>query len=168
MCILFRPHVYILCYWPELYKVWVVDRLFWLPKWHSMYQSVSKGAGHQWWCHSSNLIKATHLLNHHLVVVVDDSNSIPMMTPLKLKRILFSDDDDRDSIVICGVHKHVTLFFRPWLMMMHSVGFCPIYGHFCPTFRDKIDESFLRFFKLTLVLLVIYSITGCPNKFGMS
>ena len=132
-----------------------MDKLFWLPKWYSMYQSVSIEAGHQWWCHSSNLIKATHLMNHHLVVV-DDSNSIPMMTPLKLKRILFSDDDDRDSIVICGVHKHVTLFFRPWLMM-HSVGFCPIYGHFCPISRDKIDESFLGFFNLTLVLLDIYS-----------
>ena len=37
--------------------------------------------------------------------------------------------------------------------MSHSVGFCPKYGHFCPTFRDKIDESFLRFFSLTLILL---------------
>ena len=33
--------------------------------------------------------------------------------------------------------------------MSHSVGFYPKYGHF----RDKIDESFLRFFSLTLVLL---------------
>ena len=35
----------------------------------------------------------------------------------------------------------------------HSVGFYRKYGHFCPAFRDKIDESFLRFFSLTLVLL---------------
>ena len=42
------------------------------------------------------------------------------------------------------------------------VGFCPIYGHFCPISRDKIDESFLGFFNLTLVLLDIYSTTGCP------
>ena len=27
------------------------------------------------------------------------------------------------------------------------------YGHFCPAFRDEIDESFLRFFSLTLILL---------------
>ena len=30
----------------------------------------------------------------------------------------------------------------------HTVGFYPKHGHFCPTFRDKIDESFLRFFSL--------------------
>ena len=35
----------------------------------------------------------------------------------------------------------------------HTVRFYPKYGHFCPTFRDKIDESFLRFFSLTLILL---------------
>ena len=144
-----------------------MDKLFWLPKWYSMYQSVSIEAGHQWWCHSSNLIKATHLMNHHLVVV-DDSNSIPMMTPLKLKRILFSDDDDRDSIVICGVHKHVTLFFRPWLMM-HSV--CRILPHiwsFLSYFSRQNWRIILGFFNLTLILLDIYSTTGCPNKFGMS
>ena len=39
----------------------------------------------------------------------------------------------------------------------HSVGVYRKHGHFCPTFRDKIDESFLRFFSLTLVLLNIYS-----------
>ena len=38
-----------------------------------------------------------------------------------------------------------------------SVGFYPKNCHFCPTFRDKIDESFLRFFSLTLVLLDIFS-----------
>ena len=39
------------------------------------------------------------------------------------------------------------------LWMVHSVGFYPKYSHFCPTFRDEIVESFLRFFSLTLVLL---------------
>ena len=35
----------------------------------------------------------------------------------------------------------------------HSVGFYPKYCRFWPTFRDEIDESFLRFFSLTLILL---------------
>ena len=39
------------------------------------------------------------------------------------------------------------------LWMVHSVGFYHKYSHFCPTFRDEIDESFLRFFSLTLILL---------------
>ena len=39
----------------------------------------------------------------------------------------------------------------------HSVGFYRKYGHFCPAFHDKIDESFLRFFSLTLILLKINS-----------
>ena len=36
---------------------------------------------------------------------------------------------------------------------LHTVGFYSKYGHFCPAFRDKIDESFLRFFSLSLVLV---------------
>ena len=36
---------------------------------------------------------------------------------------------------------------------LHSVRFYPKYNDFCPAFRDKIDESFLRFFSQTLVLL---------------
>ena len=39
----------------------------------------------------------------------------------------------------------------------HTVGFSPKHGHFCPTFRDKIDESFWKFSNLTLVLLDFYS-----------
>ena len=39
------------------------------------------------------------------------------------------------------------------ILLSHSVGFYPKNCHFCPTFRDKIDESFLRFFSLTLILL---------------
>ena len=35
----------------------------------------------------------------------------------------------------------------------HSVRFYRKYGLFCPAFSDKIDESFLRFFSLTLVSL---------------
>ena len=44
--------------------------------------------------------------------------------------------------------KRILLLIPP-----HSGGFYPEYGHFCPAFGDKIDESFLRFFSLTLVLL---------------
>ena len=40
------------------------------------------------------------------------------------------------------------MYFR-----VHTVGFYSKCGHFCPAFRDIIDESFLRFFNLTLVLL---------------
>ena len=35
----------------------------------------------------------------------------------------------------------------------HSGGFYQKYGHFWPAFHNKIDESFLKFFSLTLVLL---------------
>ena len=42
------------------------------------------------------------------------------------------------------------------LFIIHSVGFYTKYDHFCPAFRDKIDESFLSFFSLTLILLNIY------------
>ena len=35
------------------------------------------------------------------------------------------------------------MYFR-----VHTVGFYSKYGHFCPAFRDIIDESFLRFFNL--------------------
>ena len=41
----------------------------------------------------------------------------------------------------------------------HSVGVYRKHGHFCPTFRDKIDKSFLRFFILTLVLHNLYTPT---------
>ena len=39
------------------------------------------------------------------------------------------------------------------LKIPHTVRFYPKYCHFWPTFREEIDESFLRFFSLTLVLL---------------
>ena len=32
---------------------------------------------------------------------------------------------------------------------LHTVRFYRKFGHFCQVFRDKIDESFLRFFSLT-------------------
>ena len=44
----------------------------------------------------------------------------------------------------------------------HSVGVYRKHGHFCPTFRDKIDGSFFKFFILTLVLLDFYSTTLSP------
>ena len=37
--------------------------------------------------------------------------------------------------------------------LLHTVRFYRKYGHFCTTFRYKFDESFLRCFSLTLVLL---------------
>ena len=48
------------------------------------------------------------------------------------------------------------MYFR-----VHTVGFYSKYGHFCPAFRDIIDESFLRFFNLTLILLNIKSPGRC-------
>ena len=43
-----------------------------------------------------------------------------------------------------------------WFTPPHTVRFYPKYCHFCPTFRDKIDVSFLRFFSLILILLDLF------------
>ena len=56
---------------------------------------------------------------------------------------------------------HAQIKEIPLTQMTHSVGFYPKYCHFCPAFRDKIDESFLRFLNLTLVLLDLSSCTRC-------
>ena len=56
---------------------------------------------------------------------------------------------------------HAQIKEIPLTQMTHSVGFYPKYCHFCPAFRDKIDESFLRFLNLTLVLLDLNSTTRC-------
>ena len=46
----------------------------------------------------------------------------------------------------------------------HSVRFCLKSCHFCPDFCHKIDESFLRFFSLTLFLIA--SILWLDVQFG--
>ena len=56
------------------------------------------------------------------------------------------------NLKACNLHLNLQLFTS-----LHTVRFNSKYDHFCPAFRDKIDESFLKFFNQTLVLLNLNS-----------
>ena len=72
-------------------------------------------------------------------------------------------DDTKQSIRVLVTRSHVLsppifnnitrIDGNLWFTPPNTVGFYQKYCHFCPTFHDEIDESFLRFFSLTLLLL---------------